>query len=69
MANLPADLRKLLEWLERVSPLLEAQIVAAGMNHTLALSKFPVVRPRTSPGISDNFLRCSQAIRNARAIT
>ena len=30
MANLPADLRKLLEWLDRVSPLLEAQIVAAG---------------------------------------
>ena len=35
MANLPADLRKLLEWLERVSPLLEAQIVAAGFNQTL----------------------------------
>ena len=28
MANLPADLRKLLEWLDRVSPLLETQIVA-----------------------------------------
>jgi hypothetical protein len=35
MANLPADLHKLLEWLDRVSPLLEAQIVAAGLNHTL----------------------------------
>jgi hypothetical protein len=35
MANLPADLRKLLEWLDRVSPLLEAQIVAAGFNQTL----------------------------------
>ena len=34
-ANLPADLRKLLEWLDRVSPLLEAQIVAAGFNQTL----------------------------------
>ena len=35
MANLPADLHKLLEWLDRVSSLLEAQIVAAGLNHTL----------------------------------
>jgi hypothetical protein len=35
MANLPADLRKLLEWLDRVSPLLEAQIVADGFNQTL----------------------------------
>ena len=35
MANLPADLHKLLEWLDRVSPLLEAQIVAAGFNQTL----------------------------------
>jgi hypothetical protein len=35
MTNLPANLRKLLEWLDRVSPLLEAQIVAAGLNHTL----------------------------------
>ena len=35
MANLPADLRKLLEWLDRVSPLIEAQIVAAGFNQTL----------------------------------
>jgi hypothetical protein len=35
MANLPADLGKLLEWLDRVSPLLEAQIVAAGFNQTL----------------------------------
>ena len=35
MANLSADLRKLLEWLDRVSSLLEAQIVAAGLNHTL----------------------------------
>jgi hypothetical protein len=35
MANLPADLRKLLEWLDRISPLLEAQIVAAGFNQTL----------------------------------
>jgi hypothetical protein len=35
MANLPADLRKLLEWLDRVSPLLEAQIVVAGFNQTL----------------------------------
>jgi hypothetical protein len=33
--ELPADLRKLLEWLDRVSPLLEAQIVAAGFNQTL----------------------------------
>ena len=32
---LPADLHKLLEWLDRASPLLEAQIVAAGLNHTL----------------------------------
>jgi hypothetical protein len=35
MANLPADLRKLLEWLDGVSPLLEAQIIAAGFNQTL----------------------------------
>jgi hypothetical protein len=35
MANFPADLLKLLEWLDRVSPLLEAQIVAAGFNQTL----------------------------------
>ena len=35
MTNLPSNLRKLLEWLDRVSPLLEAQIVAAGLNHTL----------------------------------
>jgi hypothetical protein len=35
MANLSADLRKLLEWLDRVSPLFEAQIVAAGFNQTL----------------------------------
>ena len=35
MANLPADLHKLLEWLDRVSSLLEAQIVAAGLNYTL----------------------------------
>jgi hypothetical protein len=80
MTNLPANLRKLLEWLDRVSPLLEAQIVAAGLNHTLdkalmrnfaemnlceatvsitacgrdALSKFPVVRPRTSLRIGKN---------------
>jgi hypothetical protein len=35
MTNLPANLRGLLEWLNRVSPLLEAQIVAAGLNDTL----------------------------------
>jgi hypothetical protein len=35
MKNLPANLSKLLEWLDRVSPLPEAQIVAAGFNHTL----------------------------------
>jgi hypothetical protein len=35
MTNLPADLRKLLDWLDRVSPLLEAHIVAAGFNQTL----------------------------------
>jgi hypothetical protein len=90
MTNLPANQRKLLEWLDQVSPLLEAQIVAAGLNHTLdkalmrnfaemnlceatvsitargrdALSKFPVVRPRTSQRISDNFLVVRQAIRN-----
>jgi hypothetical protein len=95
MKKLPANLRKLLEWLDRVSPLLEAQIVAAGLNHTLdkalmqnfaemnlceatvsitvrgrdALSKFPVMRPRTSPHISDNFLVVRQAIRLGRAIT
>jgi hypothetical protein len=28
MANLSANLRELLEWLDRVSPLLETQIVA-----------------------------------------
>jgi hypothetical protein len=37
MANLPADLHKLLEWLDRVSSLLEAQIVAAGLNHTASV--------------------------------
>ena len=31
----PANLRKLLEWLDGVSPLLETQIVAAGLSHTL----------------------------------
>jgi hypothetical protein len=35
MKNLPANLRKLLEWLDRVSPLPEAQIVAAALDHTL----------------------------------
>jgi hypothetical protein len=35
MKNLPANLRKLLEWLDRISPLPEAQIVAAGLDHTL----------------------------------
>ena len=35
MTNLPANLRGLLEWLNRISPLLEAQIVAAGLNDTL----------------------------------
>ena len=35
MKKTPANLRKLLEWLDRVSPLLEAQIVAAGFSHTL----------------------------------
>jgi hypothetical protein len=34
--KMPANLRKLLEWLDGDSPLLEAQIVAAGMSHTLA---------------------------------
>ena len=34
-ADLPADLRKLLEWLDQGSSLLEAQIAAAGLNHTL----------------------------------
>ena len=33
--KMPANLRKLLEWLDGVSPLLETQIVAAGSNHTL----------------------------------
>jgi hypothetical protein len=33
--KIPANLRKLLEWLDGDSPLLEAQIVAAGMSHTL----------------------------------
>jgi len=33
--KMPANLRKLLEWLDRVSPLFEAQIVAAGFNQTL----------------------------------
>src|SRR4051812_47702061 len=32
---MPANLRKLLEWLDRASPLLETQIVAAGLSHTL----------------------------------
>ena len=32
---MPANLRKLLEWLDGVSPLLETQIVAAGLSHTL----------------------------------
>jgi hypothetical protein len=35
MKKMPANLRKLLEWLDGVSPLLEAQIVAAGLSHTL----------------------------------
>jgi hypothetical protein len=35
MTKLPANLRELLEWLDRNSPLLEAHIVAAGFNHTL----------------------------------
>ena len=35
MKNLPANLRKLLEWLDRISPLPEAQIVAAGFDPTL----------------------------------
>jgi hypothetical protein len=35
MKNLPANQRKLLDWLDRVSPLPEAQIVAAGLDHTL----------------------------------
>jgi hypothetical protein len=35
MKNLPANLRKLLEWLDRISPLPETQIVAAGFDHTL----------------------------------
>ena len=29
--KMPANLRKLLEWLDGVSPLLETQIVAAGL--------------------------------------
>jgi hypothetical protein len=33
--KMPANLRKLLEWLDGVSPLLETQIVAAGLSHTL----------------------------------
>jgi hypothetical protein len=35
MKKMPANLRKLLEWLDGVSPLLEGQIVAAGLSHTL----------------------------------
>jgi hypothetical protein len=34
-SNLPADVRKLLEWLDRNSPLLESQIVVAGFDRTL----------------------------------
>jgi hypothetical protein len=34
-SNLPADVRKLLEWLDRTSPLLESQIVGAGFDRTL----------------------------------
>ena len=34
--KMPANLRKLLEWLDEASPLLETQIVAAGLSHTLA---------------------------------
>ena len=49
MANLPADLRKLLEWLDRVSPLFEAQIVAAGLNHTLDKA---LMRKRSSNGFN-----------------
>ena len=33
--KMPANLRKLLEWLDGVSPLLETKIVAAGLSHTL----------------------------------
>ena len=33
--KMPANLRKLLEWLDGASPLLETQIVAAGLSHTL----------------------------------
>ena len=33
--KMPANLRKLLEWLDRASPLLETQIVADGLSHTL----------------------------------
>jgi hypothetical protein len=78
LTNLPSNLRKLLAWLDRVSPLHEAQIVAAGLTLDKALmrnfaemnlceatvsitacgrdalSKFPVVRPRTGPGISED---------------
>ena len=33
--KMPVNLRKLLEWLDGVSPLLETKIVAAGLSHTL----------------------------------
>jgi len=33
--KMPANLRKLLEWLDGACPLLETQIVAAGLSHTL----------------------------------
>ena len=33
--KIPANLRKLLEWLDGASPLLETQIAAAGLSHTL----------------------------------
>ena len=47
--KMPANLRKLLEWLDGVSPLLETQIVAAGLSHTLdkALMRNFAVREAT----------------------
>ena len=35
VSNLPADVRELLEWLDRTSPLLESQLVGAGLDRTL----------------------------------
>jgi hypothetical protein len=61
MTTIPADLRKLLQWLDQASPLLESQVVESGLSRALdkalmrgfaEMGAHPTARERDMPAAS-----------------